>query len=288
MIRKLLSILGFPTPLRMAADLGDYERVAELLKSGARTSEVDRTRETPLHGAVQMGGSLKVAQLLIESGANVNACNSSGNTPLHSAALCRQTEIARYLLASGARLNKKNGTGVTPLHLACTDQRNLPSATVAVKGGAPNSEMLGVLIEAGGDVFARTDSGGTPLHSLCMSGEDEPELVSILLSSGAQVDAVAEGLDGCTPIALSVVRNKIGMTKALLEGGADPGQEWVNGSNLLHCACEQGDVALIDLLIRSGVCPDTPDDDGLLPADLADSVGRKDVAAAIRSATSSS
>lgn len=98
--------LPFPanaSPLIRAAELGQLEIVALLLKQGA---DVDGacgclTREPPLWAAVA-SNRIEVAKLLLEHGADPNRAGASGITPLHIASMRGSSELAELLLAYGA------------------------------------------------------------------------------------------------------------------------------------------------------------------------------------------
>jgi ankyrin repeat protein len=75
---------------------------------------------TPLHAAAA-GGSVDVAQILVESGAEVDARNSYGNTPLHIACLNGHSSLCSELTYCGADINALNYRGqVIDKSLYCT------------------------------------------------------------------------------------------------------------------------------------------------------------------------
>jgi ankyrin repeat protein len=61
-------------------------------------------------------------------------------------------------------------------------------------------EVITVLLDAGANVNARNDSGGTPLHMAAKYNEN-PEVIIVLLDAGADGTAVNE--DGLTPFDLA-------------------------------------------------------------------------------------
>ena len=103
--------------------------------------------------------------LLIESGCDVNQAAPNGYTALHFA--CRgdragddigtgfatENMIVRLLLKYGANPNLKGDNGATPLHIL--DCRN--------------TELLDVLVNAGAEINARSNTNNTPLLSVVRS-----------------------------------------------------------------------------------------------------------------------
>jgi ankyrin repeat protein len=72
-----------------------------MLARGADTNIRDRSGNTPLFVAAQIGDA-DMVRLLLASGANVNAANSSGETPLIAAVQRRDPTVTRALVAAGA------------------------------------------------------------------------------------------------------------------------------------------------------------------------------------------
>ena len=72
-------------------------------------------------------------------------------------------------------------------------------------------------LDAGADVMARNEDGGTPLHYAAMNGN--PEVVERLLELGADINA--KDNDGYTPLHWASRRGHAEAVKLLLEHGAD-------------------------------------------------------------------
>lgn len=72
------------TALHLAASLGNYEVVKQLLTNGADPNAEDISGNTPLHAAVERPNGVdhpKVVDLLREAGADNTVKNKAGNTP---------------------------------------------------------------------------------------------------------------------------------------------------------------------------------------------------------------
>jgi ankyrin repeat protein len=128
-----------------------------------------------LHNAVtfekdQFAKAKEMVELLLAKGAKVNAKDDLGNTALHD--LCSYSgglspAIAEILIANGAKVNIKDEDGVTPLSLAAQN------GTI---------ELIELLIKAGANVNSKDRCGTTVLGW----GEDNPEVVKLLLRRGAK------------------------------------------------------------------------------------------------------
>jgi ankyrin repeat protein len=112
------------TALHWAAELGDADLAAALLKAGANPAAETRIgRHTPLHVAAK-GGYPLVARALVEAKASVSATTSTGAAPLHFAAASGSGETVTILLERGADVNAREPQwGQTPLMFAAASGR---------------------------------------------------------------------------------------------------------------------------------------------------------------------
>ncbi len=172
------------TPLHRAAETGDVELCASLLKQGADVNAQKGAlgARTPLHWATIISGSVETCALLLEHGANVNAKDDDGSTPLFWACDCNRVEICRLLLKNGADVDAKNKHNYAPLTI------------VAGKGHL--DEVVELLLEHRANVDTETWQGNTPLHLAAESGH--PDTCRLLLKYGAKV--TKRNQDGKTSI----------------------------------------------------------------------------------------
>jgi ankyrin repeat protein len=128
------------TPLHRAAERGDQETTASLLKSGADPAAVTRIgRYTPLHVAAK-GGHAAVVRQLVAARADVNAVTTTGATPIHFAAASGSAEAVTILLDAGAGVNAREPQWAqTPLMFAAA---------------AGRLDVVKILIARGADVRA--------------------------------------------------------------------------------------------------------------------------------------
>jgi ankyrin repeat protein len=117
------------TALHWAAERGDAELTALLLKSGASvTAETRIGRHTPLHVAARHGNAA-IVRALVNAHAAVNALTTTGAAPLHFAAASGDSESIKVLLDHGAEIDiREPQWSQTPLMFAAAGGR-----TAAVK-----------------------------------------------------------------------------------------------------------------------------------------------------------
>jgi ankyrin repeat protein len=138
------------TPLHVVVGTNDplkrFVLDALLNEKGCNVNLADKKGNTPLHTALEGGGTF-VAEALLAKGANPNLKNNAGNTPLHVAAQMGYQTVAKKLLCKGANPNPENNQNETPLHIA-----------------ARNGEQCVVeeLINANADINAKDREGKTP------------------------------------------------------------------------------------------------------------------------------
>ena len=143
-----------------AAVVGDTERLAALIAEADQINAYSAEGWTPLHLACFFGRA-DAADLLLHHDANVHAFSTDGamrNTPLHAAiAGKRDHAVITRLLHQGADVNAVAGGGITPLHLA------------ASRGDIPLIDLL----LARGAHHTVTDDGQTPADLATERGHPE-------------------------------------------------------------------------------------------------------------------
>eukprot|EP00747_Dinoflagellata_sp_TGD_P162657 gnl/TRDRNA2_/TRDRNA2_180504_c0_seq1.p1 gnl/TRDRNA2_/TRDRNA2_180504_c0~~gnl/TRDRNA2_/TRDRNA2_180504_c0_seq1.p1 ORF type:complete len:406 (-),score=92.22 gnl/TRDRNA2_/TRDRNA2_180504_c0_seq1:67-1284(-) len=110
------------TPLHRAAQTGNKETVAELLKAGADVTVEDNCRWTPLHFAAQ-DGHLETARLLLDHKAIVQVPNPSCLSPLAVAVMENQVKMVELLMKNKADPNHRGKGLASPLMIARKDPK---------------------------------------------------------------------------------------------------------------------------------------------------------------------
>ena len=110
------------------------------------------------------------------------------------------------------------------------------------------SETVKALLLGGADVNARNHEGRTALLFAIVNLHTST--VQTLLEFGADVNVHATAC-GCTPLLLAAGSGDIGITRALLNRGADPETICRPGRTALVVAIERGHSAIVELIRRT-------------------------------------
>lgn len=120
--------------LLLAADSGNPDAMAALLKASAKPNTANKEGTTPLMLAAHRGAT-ECVELLLRSGADVNARNNAGVTSLHFATARGNAETVAALLRGGARWESRDNQEKNPLEIAL-EQPDAAIAAGLVAAGA--------------------------------------------------------------------------------------------------------------------------------------------------------
>ncbi|MDR2978028.1 MAG: ankyrin repeat domain-containing protein [Rickettsiales bacterium] len=117
------------------------------------------------------------------------------------------------------------------------------------------NDVAELLIDKGADVNARDNIDWTPLHTAAFY--DAKDVAELLIDKGA--DIRAKNNDNETP--LEVARGEVVTFLAVAKDSS--------GNTLLHYAAKEGNLDLIELLIKEGADIDAKNNDNKIPFELA-------------------
>ncbi len=201
-----------------------------------------------------------------------------GWTELHQAILTGREERAAELVRDPQLARAATEDGWTPLHMAAATFRN------------PKVRFVEMVLEAGGDLDARTVEGFTPLHAAAMSSHtlwrEDPrhnlDRLCRLVHAGAGLEA--RDATGKTPLhwaawqgSSELVRVQPQVVMQLIELGADVNAVDARGRTPLHYAAEMGYVAIVRALLAGGADPAARDAEGQTPAEAAQARALTDI-----------
>lgn len=167
------------TPLHEACIRGQTQCVKLLLNAGAQVDARNIDGSTPLCDACA-AGSLECVKLLLEYGATVNPPLFTFS-PLHEACMGGNSECVQIMIDQGAFMEAHDCHYGTPLHVACAKQ-HYDCAKVLLTAGAnvnaaklhetalhhaakaKNNSLIELLVEFGGNVYARDNMNRKPIH----------------------------------------------------------------------------------------------------------------------------
>ncbi|XP_014669075.1 PREDICTED: tankyrase-like protein [Priapulus caudatus] len=247
------------TPLMIACAQGHYELVKYLIEQGAIIEKKDKLKRTPVMHAV-MNGHAHVTSLLLNAGASPNNADSSGNTCAHYAAGYSWYDCLQLLIRAGANISAENAWKLTPF------------AAAFLKG---HRELASFLSEQPSvNINCRNDEGMTLVMQACQSAL-APDLVEEifyivktkkadctlvdahgsnalhhLASQSMKESANAQQQEEGAAVSAKQVCMKI--ARVLLDNKCDPALVNTLGKTPLTLAVEQGNTALVELLIANG------------------------------------
>ena len=165
------------------------EIVRALLDKGADIKASNGVGHTALHAAAN-AGNLPVLSLLLEKELDINARTrepSGGFTPLILASQTRNTDVVRFLIAKGADVNAATPRdNPSRVKNGAIDVGGITALMVAASLGPPS--LVKSLLDAGAGVNAQDIRGMTPLMLAIATDHQNPEIIRMLLSGGANKD----------------------------------------------------------------------------------------------------
>jgi ankyrin repeat protein len=219
------------TPLHWAAQTGNYEIAALLIKNEADVNvREEKASLTPLHYAAQ-SGNFEIVNLLIEKRASVDVSTKNDLAPLHYAAQTGNYEIVALLIKNEASVNVLTKSRLTPLHYAAQSR---------------NYKIVALLIKKEASVNVRTKSRLTPLHYAAQSGNYE--IVALLIKKEASVNVRTKSR--LTPLHYAAQSGNYETVALLIKKEASVNVRTKSSLTPLHYAAQNGNIEIVKLLIE--------------------------------------
>ncbi len=144
------------------------------------------------------------------------------------------------------RAKARGQDGMTPLHKAVMQR---------------NEEMARIILKAGVEINAATDSGDTAL-----TFASSQSMAELLISHRAQVNGTGQA----GPLHAAAFYNRPEVAQLLIQHGADIEQTDANGETPLHRAVFRRHIEIVSLLIQKGAAVNAISASGRTPVDMTD------------------
>lgn len=195
----------------------------------------------------------------IDSGADLSVKNSLGQSSVYVAAANGFHLVLTLLLEGGANVNEVAQDGFSPMHVACENNHD---------------RVVKILLKYGARMDVVAHNGCTPLHLAAKQGHSE--VIAVLLSSRVKCDFPVRN-SNTTALLLACMAGHSTVVEQLLDAGADPQVEDLNGNTPLHFTSRDGNYRATYLLLTAGADPDMPNDLNETAFDMAEKQGHSHV-----------
>ena len=250
------------TPLHLAVIEGNQNLAKLFLEKNALVNSQNADGDSPLHTAVS-NGFFDITKLLIKKGSNVNLQNKEGRTPLFLGVKNKHEQLIKLLIENEADVTigyKENSTGRLYLvrgkdkgraawHYVLVKKHLLAIFLKRMNGGRLDVADFGDVLGSGWgkkppkgtrdkilkecDFKFKEIPGVTVLH-IASKENNEPEIIDLLVKSGANVNA--QDAEGFTPLHMAAIHGNLKIVKKLVDLDADVNIVATDGKNAAELA----------------------------------------------------
>ena len=250
------------TPLHWAVMKGNQNLVKLFLKKNALINTQDAEGNSPLHTAVSEG-FFDITKLLVKKGSNVNLQNKEGRTPLFLGVKNKHEQLIKLLIENEADVSigyKENSTerfylvrgkerGRAAWHYVLVKKHLLGLFLKLANGGSLNVADFGDVLRSGQgkdppegtrnklqkehESMFKEITDTTLLH-IASEIINEPEIIDLLVKSGANVNA--QDAEGFTPLHMAAIHGNLKIVKKLVDLDADVNIITTDGKNAAELA----------------------------------------------------
>ena len=262
------------TILHSACLGGNKNLVAKCIELGISLDNENNEGAKPIHLSAQQG-TVAIAVLLLNTDTvSLSAIDKQQNTPLHYAARNSRHGMTQFLLEQGASINTKNLNSNTPLTLAayCGSAKSVmeilkdSSCQVELRDSWGKNVLL-IAIEKNEKLIVteilnhrrgrwlvneKDDEDKTPLHVVAKHGY--VDILDLLLNTN-NCDVIALNSSKETPLHVAAYNGNATIVQRLLDYLDEQSIELIRdedkyGNTALHVASEQGQLDVVELLIK--------------------------------------
>lgn len=221
-----------------------YKCVKLLLENGANPNATKMGRYTPIQEVRCLPKCKNIVEILLQYGADPNFHNERDWTIVHKAIEYGDKETLELLCEYGANLNC--GIGPAPL-------------SYAIEKG--HLDLVPFLLEKNADPNI-TGKNRAPLWWICdiKDHNEKLKIIKLLLENKADINLI----DGTsTPLIGALCYDYKYDVSIMLENGANP--NIITDTTALHCAVREGNLQIVQLLLKYGADPNLQDHKGNTP-----------------------
>ena len=248
------------TPLHLAVINGHQNLVKLFLEKNALINTQDAEGNSPLHTAVSKG-FFDITKLLVKKGSNVNLQNKEGRTPLFLGVKNKHEQLIKLLIENEADVTigyKENSAdriylvrgkdkGRAAWHYVLAKKHLLGLFLKVTNGGSIDVADFGDILRSGwgkdppeGTIDKILEEGdfkeipGVTVLHIASKENNEPEIIDLLVKSGANVNA--QDAEGFTPLHMAAIHGNLKIVKKLVDLEADVNIVTTDGKNAAELA----------------------------------------------------